>query len=58
MPIETWRQMMQRHYPNSSWVRLHPDTTELLRQYAARTGQLSLDAAVAGLLESAREPAG
>jgi hypothetical protein len=51
MPIETWRQMMQRHYPNSSWVRLHPDTTELLRRYSAQAGLPSLDAAVASLLD-------
>jgi hypothetical protein len=55
MPIGTWRQMMERHYPNSSWVRLHPDTTELLRGYAARAGVPSLDAAVIGLLEAAQE---
>jgi len=45
--------MMQRHYPNSSWVRLHPDTTELLRRYSARAGLPSLDAAVASLLDPA-----
>jgi hypothetical protein len=53
MPVETWRGMMDRHYPNSSWVRLHPDTTESLRRYTAGEGLLSLDAAVARLLESA-----
>jgi hypothetical protein len=45
--------MMDRHYPNSSWVRLHPDTTESLRRYTADAGLFSLDAAVAQLLESA-----
>ncbi|HEY3763849.1 MAG TPA: DUF6084 family protein [Gaiellales bacterium] len=53
MPVETWRGMMDRHYPNSSWVRLHPDTTESLRRYTADAGLFSLDAAVAQLLESA-----
>ncbi len=56
MPVETWRGMMDRHYPNSSWVRLHPDTTESLRRYTAGAGLFSLDAAVARLLESAPGP--
>jgi hypothetical protein len=53
MPVETWRAMMNRHYPNGSWVRLHPDTTELLRQYKASAGLPSIDAAVSKLLEGA-----
>ena len=39
--------------PERSWVRLHPDTTELLRSYKARAGLLSIDAAVSALLEQA-----
>ena len=53
MPVQTWRAMMDRHYPNSSWVRLHPDTSESLRRYTAAAGLFSLDAAVAGLLARA-----
>jgi hypothetical protein len=53
MPVATWRKMIERHYPNSSWVRLHPDTTQLLRSYRAEAGLLSIDAAVADLLERA-----
>jgi hypothetical protein len=60
MPVATWRQMIDRHYPNSAWVRLHPDTAELLRGYKARAGLLSIDAAVSQLLDAAemREEAG
>jgi Family of unknown function (DUF6084) len=50
MPVKTWRQMVDRHYPNSSWIRLHPDTAELLREYKTGAGLLSIDAAVAELL--------
>ena len=53
MPVATWRQMIERHYPNSSWVRLHPDTNELLRSYRAQAGLPSIDAAVAQLLARA-----
>jgi len=56
MPVATWRQMIERHYPNSSWIRVHPDTAELLRGYKARAGMLSIDATVAALLEAAGRP--
>jgi hypothetical protein len=56
MPVETWRGMMDRHYPNSSWVRLHPDTTDSLRKYTAGAGLFSMDAAIVRLLESATSP--
>jgi hypothetical protein len=56
MPVETWRGMMDRHYPNSSWVRLHPDTTDSLRRYTAEAGLFSMDAAIVRLLESATSP--
>ena len=47
---------MDRHYPNSSWVRLHPDTTDSLRKYTAEAGLFSMDAAIVRLLESATSP--
>jgi Family of unknown function (DUF6084) len=50
MPIATWKTMMDRHYPNGSWVRLHADTVELLRQRKAQHGLPSYDACVAELL--------
>jgi Family of unknown function (DUF6084) len=53
MPVATWREMMRRHYPNGSWVRLHADTTERLRRHAAGAGAPTLDAAVNGLLDAA-----
>lgn len=56
MPVATWRRMIDRHYPNSNWVRVHPDTAEQLRSYKARAGLLSIDATVAALLDIAGEP--
>ncbi len=49
--------MMDRHYPNSSWVRLHPDTTDSLRKLHRRARAcFSIDAAIVRLLESATSP--
>ena len=56
MPVATWRQMIERHYPNSSWVRLHPDTTESLQRHKAAAGLFSIDAAVSALLAQAGRP--
>jgi hypothetical protein len=50
MPVDTWRAMMDRHYPNGSWVRLHADTVELLRRRKADRGLPSFDDCVAELL--------
>jgi Family of unknown function (DUF6084) len=55
MPIATWRAMMDRHYPNGAWVRLHADTVEALGRRKARRGLPSYDACIADLLESRRD---
>ena len=32
LPVETWREMMDSHFPGSAWVRIRRDTMdELLR---------------------------
>jgi uncharacterized protein DUF6084 len=50
MPVATWREMMDRYYPNGAWVRLHPQTMSALSRYRAREGLPSYDACVADLL--------
>ena len=53
MPVATWREMMERHYPNGGWVRLHDDTLAALSRRRAARGLPSYDACVAELLEDA-----
>jgi hypothetical protein len=53
MPIDTWREMMQRHYPNGNWLRVHADTLELLDRRKTELGLPSYDACVLELLEAA-----
>ena len=38
MPVATWREMMEHHYPNGAWVRLHADTLAALSRAGAPTG--------------------
>jgi hypothetical protein len=54
MPIATWREMMQRHYPGRSWVALREDTVARLTRYRSEHGLHSFDACVERMLE--RDP--
>ncbi len=38
LKIDCWRQMMDRHYPNSAWLRLRRDVFDRLRQYKTAHG--------------------
>jgi hypothetical protein len=38
MPVDAWRLMMERHYPNSAWIALHRDVFERLWAYRRRYG--------------------
>lgn len=38
LPVETWRRMMDHHYPNSAWLALRRDLFERLLQYKADHG--------------------
>lgn len=51
LPVATWRDMMDRHHPDSGWVRLREPTIGALRGRATERGLHSLDAVVAELLE-------
>ncbi len=57
LPVEAWRAMIEHHYPNSGWVRLHADTLAELRREAAERGLPSLEACVLEMLaERGRVP--
>jgi hypothetical protein len=53
LPIEIWRGMMERFYPNGAWARLHADTDARLRRRQLGRGLPSLDACIAELLDEA-----
>jgi hypothetical protein len=38
LPVETWREMMETYYPNSSWLCLRRDVFERLYRYKVRHG--------------------
>lgn len=63
MPVERWKGMMERHYPNTAWLYLQQDTFDRLYAYKRRHGLPTWEAAVEQLLpeeeaeiENAPEP--
>jgi hypothetical protein len=50
LPVDVWRQTMERHFPNSAWLRLGRDSYERLCTYKARNAHESWEAAIDSLL--------
>jgi hypothetical protein len=53
LPVAVWREVMDRYFPGSSWLRLDRDTLEALARYRSARGLLSWDDTVASLLACA-----
>ena len=53
LPIGTWREMIERHYPQGAWVRVSDETLARLTRLKARTGRPTFDGCVAELLDRA-----
>jgi hypothetical protein len=50
LPVSVWREMMDRFFPNSAWLRLDRSTFDRLHAYRARNSYLSWDDALEALL--------
>jgi hypothetical protein len=50
LPVRVWRETMERHFPNSAWLRLGRDSFERLQAYKSREALPSWDDAVDALL--------
>lgn len=55
LPVATWRDAMDQHFPGSAWLRVGHDTFDALSRYRSAHGLLGWDDAIARLLEE-REP--
>jgi Family of unknown function (DUF6084) len=55
MPVATWRDLMDQHYPNTGWIRLDRELVDQLADYRARHDLTSWDEAVERLLSQAQE---
>ena len=50
LPVATWREMMDTHYPNSAWVRVRRDTLDALSRFRSEQGLNSWDDTFSALL--------
>jgi hypothetical protein len=57
MPISTWREAIDAHFPNSSWIKMSLQTLDELQRFKARRALPSWDATIAALLAEAAERA-
>jgi hypothetical protein len=55
MPVSTWREMIEAHFPYRSWVALDRNTIERLERRTAERALPSVDATVADLLDSCED---
>ncbi|MFB9622126.1 DUF6084 family protein [Nonomuraea helvata] len=52
MPVEVWKELMDRHFPRTAWIRLERDTFDRLYAHRVRHTLLGWDDAVRSLLET------
>jgi hypothetical protein len=59
LPVALWRELMDRYFPNCTWLRLSRDNLDALHRFKSRHALPTFDAAVEALLArvDAREPA-
>ncbi|WP_314223906.1 DUF6084 family protein [Streptomyces zaehneri] len=51
MPVATWREMVEQHFPGCGWIRLPRDTMDALLAYRSRHALPSWDATLKALLD-------
>ncbi|MGW0631473.1 DUF6084 family protein [Streptomyces sp. NPDC002758] len=56
MPVATWREMVEQHFPGCGWIRLPRDTMHALLAYRSRQALPSWEATVQALLAQADTP--
>jgi Family of unknown function (DUF6084) len=55
LPVRLWREMMDRYFPNSAWIRLHKDAFDRLYDYKVRKGLPTWEATMEALLKASEQ---
>ena len=55
LPVRLWKEMMERYFPNSAWIRLRKDAFDRLYDYKVRRGLPTWEAAVEALLHASEQ---
>jgi hypothetical protein len=56
LPVATWRQMVDYHFPNSGWIRCDRSTLDDLARYKSRNALPTWDSTVRALLAESEVP--
>ena len=57
LPVRLWKEMMERYFPNSAWIRLRKDAFDELYDYKIRMGLPTWEATVEALLRASEQGA-
>jgi hypothetical protein len=57
LPVRLWKEMMERYFPNSTWIRLRKDAFDELYDYKIRMGLPTWEATVEALLRASEQGA-
>jgi hypothetical protein len=52
LPLDVWRQAIDRHFPDAAWMRVSRETFDRLNAERARRGDANFEATLNGLLET------
>lgn len=55
LPVALWREMIERYYPNSAWIRMHKDIFDQLYRYKATHALPTWDNVITHLLKASSE---
>jgi len=55
LPVRLWKEMMERYFPNSAWIRLRKDAFDRLYDYKAHRGLPTWEAVIEALLHSSEQ---
>jgi len=56
LPVSVWREAIDAHFPNSSWIKLSATAMDELLEYKTRKALPTWEATVLSLLDEAAEP--
>ena len=56
LPVSVWREAIDMHFPNSSWIKMSLATMDELQRFKARKALPTWDATIAALLAGVAEP--
>jgi len=56
VPVSVWRELVDTHFPNTSWIRVSRRTLDALQDFKSRNALPTWDSTLDALLEATREP--